>query len=247
MDQLLRAAELIKNSKKIVFFGGAGVSTESGIPDFRSADGLYLQNFGRFAPEEILSADFFKKHTEDFFSFYRKHMIYPDAQPNPAHIFLARLENIGKLSAVITQNIDGLHQRAGSRNVLELHGSVHSNHCLRCGKNYPLSLITASSGIPLCPACGGIVKPDVVLYGEPLPEGVFTKAADSVCNCDLLIVGGTSLSVYPAALLINFVRHKNILLFNKTNTSADIAASEAISLPIGQAFGSIAEKLNMPL
>ncbi len=226
---------LIEQSEKIVFFGGAGVSTESGLPDFRSADGIYGQKY-QYPPEYILSRRFFYEHTEEFYLFYRERMLYPDAKPNKAHIAVATLERKGKLSAVITQNIDGLHQKAGSSNVLELHGSVNRNYCIECKKEYPLDTITASAGVPQC-TCGGIIKPDVVLYGEQLDENVVAHSVEALRSSDLLIIGGTSLSVYPAAGLISYFRGKNTVVINKTPTLADRDATLVLSSPIGDVLG----------
>lgn len=224
--------QLIKGSGSIVFFGGAGVSTESGIPDFRSAGGLYRKNYA-YLPETILSHDFFTRHPEEFYAFYKDKMIFPDARPNAAHLALSRLEREGKLKAVITQNIDGLHQAAGSRNVLELHGSVHRSYCMTCGKHYSLDHILASKAVARCD-CGGIIKPDVVLYGEPLRDDIMRSAAAYIRKADLLIVGGTSLSVYPAAGLIDHYRGDKLVLINRTATNADGRAALCIREPIGE-------------
>lgn len=213
-DEYLKKVE---NAERIVFFGGAGVSTESGIPDFRSADGLYNMQY-RYPPETILSAEFFRNNTAEFFRFYFDKMVCKGVRPNAAHIKLAEWERTGKLSAVITQNIDGLHQAAGSRRVFELHGSIHRNHCVRCGKRYGLDEIMASApDIPLC-ECGGVIKPDVVLYGEALPEAAVVGAVGEIENADLLIVGGTSLTVYPAAGFVRFFRGgaDNVIVINKS-------------------------------
>ena len=203
-ENIRRLKELIDGSDNIVFFGGAGVSTESGIPDFRSVDGLYHQKFS-YPPETILSHTFFERHTEEFFDFYRTKMLAPDAQPNPAHRKLVQWEQEGRLKAVITQNIDGLHQKAGSREVLELHGSVLRNYCTRCGRFYGVEHIAESTGVPRC-ECGGIIKPDVVLYEEPLDEDVMIKAIHYIRQADVLLIGGTSLVVYPAAGLVTYYR-----------------------------------------
>lgn len=226
--------EIISKSDNIVFFGGAGVSTESGIPDFRSVDGLYSQKY-KYPPEMMISHSFFRSNPEEFFDFYINKMIFLDAKPNSAHKKLAELEKEGKLKAVITQNIDGLHQAAGSRNVLELHGSVHRNYCMKCGKFYDVNFIIASKGIPRC-SCGGIVKPDVVLYEEPLNSHVIGKAVDYIEQADVLIVGGTSLVVYPAAGLINYFRGSKLVLINKTPTSMDRRADLVINDSIGKVF-----------
>ena len=198
--QLKQLANWVAESSRIVFFGGAGVSTESGIPDFRSEDGLYRQHF-RYPPEVMLSHEFFMEHPEEFFQFYREKMVAPQIEPNDAHRILARWEEEGRLSAVITQNIDGLHQKAGSRKVWELHGSVYRNHCMECGKSWPLEKVLETDGVPRC-TCGGIIKPDVVLYGEGLEESVLQRSVQALERADLLIIGGTSLAVYPAAGLI---------------------------------------------
>ena len=232
-----RLREMIMGSDNIVFFGGAGVSTESGIPDFRSADGLYHQREA-YPPETILSRDFFSRHPEEFFSFYRSNMLFPNARPNAAHLTLSKLEKANKLKAVITQNIDGLHQSAGSRTVLELHGSVLSNHCIGCGMFYELAYILSGKGIPRC-TCGGIIKPDVVLYGEPLPGDVIEKSIQYISQSDLLIVGGTSLNVYPAAGLIDYYKGNKLVLINKTPTNADKRAALCIRDPIGETLGKV--------
>jgi len=239
MDKRLR--DYISRSKNAVFFGGAGVSTESGIPDFRSVDGLYSQQYD-YPPEEILSHTFFCRHTEEFFRFYRNKMLFPDALPNAAHRALAALEQAGRLSAVITQNIDGLHQRAGSRRVYELHGSVLRNHCMKCGRFYPLGHIISSAGIPRC-ECGGTVKPDVVLYEEPLDGDTIERSVEALAAADLLIIGGTSLNVYPAAGLIHYFRGGNIVVINKSPTPADAGASLVITGPIGEVMDIEGESL----
>ena len=224
--------QLIKSSGNIVFFGGAGVSTESGIPDFRSVDGLYQKKYA-YPPETILSHDFFTRHPEEFYAFYKDKMIYPAARPNAAHLALSRLEKDGKLEAVITQNIDGLHQSAGSRNVLELHGSVHRSYCMTCGTFHPLACVLEARDIPRCD-CGGIIKPDVVLYGEPLRDDILRSAIEYIRQADLLIVGGTSLRVYPAAGLIDHYRGGKLVLINRTATNADGRAALCIREPIGE-------------
>ncbi|NLM72474.1 MAG: NAD-dependent protein deacylase [Clostridiaceae bacterium] len=214
--------EIIDSSDNIVFFGGAGVSTASNIPDFRSADGLYSEKTNtHYSPEEMLSHDFFISHTKEFFNFYRSKMIYRDAKPNDAHITLAKLEKAGKLKAVITQNIDGLHQMAGSQNVLELHGSVHRNYCMKCGKFFDLDYILSTDDIPKCDNCGGTVKPDVVLYQESLDYDVLESSINYISKADVFIVGGTSLSVYPAAGLVNYYSGNKMILVNKTPTAYD--------------------------
>ena len=227
-----RLQKLIDAHRSIVFFGGAGASCESGIPDFRSTDGLYHQTW-RHPPEEILSHHFFEEQPEEFFRFYREKMLYPKAKPNAAHRALARWEQAGKLRAVITQNIDGLHQAAGSKNVLELHGSVHRNHCMRCGAFYALDEILRTDGVPRC-ACGGVIKPDVVLYEEALDGATMDAALQAIRAADLLIVGGTSLNVYPAAGLLRFFSGDALVVINKTPTPADRSADLVIQDAIGE-------------
>jgi len=234
-------AEAVKKSKNIVFFGGAGVSTESGIPDFRSAGGLYDADFEGCSPEEILSADYFRRNPELFYKFYRERMLFPDAKPGKAHAALAALERGGKLSCVITQNIDGLHQAAGSRMVLELHGTVHKNRCMVCGKIYNMYDILNSSGIPRCAACGGLIKPCVTLYGEMLPDGVFEAAAAVIRRADLLIIGGTSLTVYPAAGLASYFKGNCIAVLNRAATPADRDASIVIRDSVGTVLEDVVE------
>ena len=224
----------IKESDNVVFFGGAGVSTESGIPDFRSVDGLYNMKYD-YPPETIISHSFYRKNPEEFYRFYKNKMLFPDAQPNAAHKALAKLEQQGKVRAVITQNIDGLHQAAGSKAVLELHGSVHRNYCTRCGKFFGLSDILGMNGVPRC-ECGGIIKPDVVLYEEGLDQETLQKAVRYIQNAEILIIGGTSLTVYPAAGLIDYYRGKKLVLINKTATPMDERADLVISAPIGEVF-----------
>ena len=228
---------VIDEGRRIVFFGGAGVSTESGIPDFRSADGLYNQKY-KFPPERIISHSFFMSQPEEFYRFYRDRMIFPEAKPNAAHLKLAELERAGKLSAVITQNIDGLHTAAGSRNVIELHGSVHRNHCMKCGRAYGLDFIASTVGVPHCP-CGGIVKPDVVLYEEALNESDINAAINAISEADVLIIGGTSLAVQPAAGLRRFFNGRRLVVINKSPTSADSEADIVINGSIGETLGSI--------
>ena len=223
---------LIHNNASIVFFGGAGVSTESGIPDFRSESGLYNQQY-QYPPETMLSHSFFISHTEEFFDFYRSKMLYLDAIPNAAHIALAELEKNSKLKAIITQNIDGLHQKAGSKNVLELHGSVHRNFCTACGHLYGVEIIKESEGIPRC-ECGGVIKPDVVLYEEALNEEIMYKSVKAITKADLLIVGGTSLNVYPAAGLIRYYQGAKLVLINKSATPLDSQADLVIHDSIGK-------------
>ena len=227
----------IEASDNIVFFGGAGVSTESGIPDFRSVDGLYHQQFD-YPPETILSHTFFYQHPEYFYRFYRQKMLPLEAQPNAAHKKLAELETAGKLRAVVTQNIDGLHQKAGSKTVLELHGSIWRNYCTRCGKFYPPEFIRDCAGVPKCD-CGGVVKPDVVLYEEGLNEDVLHRAVHAISKADVLIVGGTSLTVYPAAGLIRYYRGSKLVLINRDETQYDTAADLVLRDPIGQIFAQL--------
>ena len=237
MDKIEKLNEMLRNSENVVFFGGAGVSTESGIPDFRSVDGLYNQKYD-FPPETILSDTFFFGNTEEFFRFYRDKMLCLNAQPNAAHLKLAELEKAGKLSAVVTQNIDGLHQKAGSKRVYELHGSVHRNYCLKCGKSYSAEFILNSKGVPCC-GCGGLIKPDVVLYGEQLDNAVVTGAINAIAECDMLIIGGTSLAVYPAAGLINYYRGKRLVIINMSPTGADSSADLLIEERIGEVLSKI--------
>ena len=232
-----RLKNWIDESRRIVFFGGAGVSTESGIPDFRSPDGLYHQRYD-VPPETILSHDFFLQRPEVFYRFYREKMICPTARPNAAHLALARLEQQGKLTAVITQNIDGLHQMAGSEKVLELHGSVLRNHCMWCGRAFDLQAVTGCEGVPHCP-CGGVIKPDVVLYGESLDPQVLDAAVSAIRSCDLLIVGGTSLAVWPAAGLIDYRRGAKLVVINKSPTPADDRADLVLHGAIGEILGEI--------
>ncbi len=238
MDEKIKTLQQwIDESRAIVFFGGAGVSTESGIPDFRSVDGLYNQKYA-WPPEEILSRTFFDARPEEFYRFYRDKMLCLDAQPNAAHKKLAELEAAGRLRSVVTQNIDGLHQKAGSKRVWELHGSVHRNYCMRCHKPYAVEEIKEGTGVPRC-SCGGTVKPDVVLYEEGLDSATIEGAVADIQAADLLIIGGTSLAVYPAAGLINYYRGSRLVLINKSPTPYDDRASLAINLPIGQVLGQI--------
>lgn len=237
-----RVKEVLDRSKKVVFFGGAGVSTESNIPDFRSEAGLYkaMNDYG-YSPEHMLSRTFFMNHTEKFYDYYKKNLIYPDAQPNKAHLALAKLEAEGKLNGVVTQNIDGLHQKAGSKNVYELHGSVLRNICMDCGAKYDLEYImdedNCHNGMPHCEKCGGLVKPDVVLYEEPLDDEVIMGAVKAISEADTMIVGGTSLVVYPAAGLINYFRGKDLVLINKSETGYDSQATLVINDSIGKVLG----------
>lgn len=239
MNQALKS--ILEKSKRIAFLGGAGISTESGIPDFRSSDGIYKaqQAYG-VPPEILLSHDFFEGYPEIFFDYYRKNLIYPDAKPNRAHKALARLEQGGKLNAVITQNIDNLHQLAGSRNVLELHGSVYRNHCVKCRAFYPVSAILKTKGVPRCD-CGGIIKPDVVLYGEGLDERVLSASIRAIREADTMIVGGTSLAVYPAAGLIDYFRGSELVLINLSSTPRDREATLCLHEKIGDALADLAE------
>lgn len=236
MEQL---RDWIKQSENIVFFGGAGISTESGIPDFRSVDGLYNTKY-KYPPETILSYSFYRENPKEFFQFYRDKMLYLGAAPNQGHIALAKLEKIGKLKAVITQNIDGLHQKAGSEKVYELHGSVLRNYCLSCGKFYPVEHIVKSKGIPRC-KCGGKIKPDVVLYEERLNQKVMEGAVRAIAAADLLIIGGTSLSVYPASGLIQYYEGEKLVLINKNNTEIDIKADLFIKNEFGKVMSEAVE------
>ena len=237
-DKQKQLQDWIDESAYIVFFGGAGVSTESGIPDFRSVDVLYHQQYD-YPPETILSHTFFARNPEEFFSFYRAKMLCLDAKPNAAHLKLAELEAAGKLKAVITQNIDGLHQAAGSREVLELHGSVHRNYCQRCGKSFSARDILQSTGVPRCDACGGVIKPDVVLYEESLDADVLNRAVQHLRRADLLLVGGTSLAVYPAAGLLQYYGGSRLVLLNKSATPYDSNADLVLREPIGEVLGRI--------
>lgn len=229
--------EMIKESNRIVFFGGAGVSTESGIPDFRSEDGLYRQKYS-VPPEVILSADYFYAHTEEFYEFYRDKMLCLSAKPNAAHEKLAEWERAGKLSAVVTQNIDGLHQAAGSRKVFELHGSVHRNYCLKCKKQYSAEFILKSEGVPRC-TCGGLVKPDVVLYGEPLDDNTVAGAVSAIRNADMLMIAGTSLSVYPAAGFVGYFRGKRRVLINRDETPFDGECDLVVHEKVGEVLSKL--------
>lgn len=234
MDQeIARLKELTEKSRAMVFFGGAGVSKESGIPDFRSVDGLYHQAY-RYPPETILSRSFYEKNPEEFYRFYRDKMLYLDAEPNPAHKKLAQWEREGRLLAVITQNIDGLHQLAGSREVIELHGTVHRNICQKCGRVYGMIDILNSQGVPRCFSCGGVIKPDVVLYEEALDTGKLQQAVEHISQADLLIVAGTSLVVYPAAGLLDYFQGRHLVLINKTETAKDSRADLVIRDSIGK-------------
>lgn len=231
--------EIIDCSNRIVFFGGAGVSTESRIPDFRSENGIFnsMQKYGE-TPEKLVSHSYFINHTEEFYQYYKENLIFNDAKPNKAHIAIAKLEEIGKLKAVITQNIDGLHQKAGSKNVLELHGNANRNYCQICNKKYDANYILESENIPRC-ECGGIIKPDVVLYEEPLNTGLLNFATSYIESADTLIVGGTSLVVYPAAGLITHFKGENLVLINKSPTDYDSFADLVINEPIGETLGKL--------
>ncbi len=238
MNQIEELQKMIDEHENIVFFGGAGVSTESGIPDFRSTDGLYHQEYD-YPPETILSHTFFQREPKEFFRFYRNKMLELDAKPNPAHCKLAQLEQVGKVKAVITQNIDGLHQLAGSKEVYELHGSVHRNYCMKCGKFYDARYMKEAQGdIPKC-SCGGIIKPDVVLYEEALDQETIRKSIAALSKADMVIVGGTSLVVYPAAGLLDYFNGEDLVLINKSATSRDRSAKLLIKMPIGEVFSQI--------
>lgn len=234
--------QIIRENKHIVFFGGAGVSTESGIPDFRSVDGLYNQQYD-YPPETILSHSFYRRNPGEFYRFYRNKMLFPDATPNMAHRMLARLEELGKLDAVITQNIDGLHQAAGSRKVYELHGSVLRNYCESCHAFYDLPYVMASEGVPRCSKCGGSVKPDVVLYEEGLDQDTVSGAVNAIRQANVLIIGGTSLAVYPAAGLIDYFQGDHLIVINMSPTPRDRYADLCIQEPIGQVFGALKDIL----
>ena len=235
--EVAKLQEIIDDSRNIVFFGGAGVSTESNIPDFRSADGLYHQKY-KYTPEQSVSHSFFVRNTKEFYEFYKTKMMFLDAKPNPAHLKLAELEKSGKLSAVITQNIDGLHQAAGSKNVQELHGSIHRNYCQKCHKFYDAAYVKNSEGIPRC-TCGGLIKPDVVLYEEGLDSDIIQNSIRAISNADTLIIGGTSLVVYPAAGFIDYFRGKHLVVINKGATAREVGAELTIAAPIGEILGQI--------
>ena len=228
---------MIDESNRIVFFGGAGVSTESNIPDFRSEDGLYQQKY-KYSPEQVVSHSFFMKYPEAFYEFYKEKMMILDAKPNAAHLKLAELEQAGKLQAVVTQNIDGLHQAAGSRKVYELHGSIHRNYCMKCGKFYDAEYVKNSEGIPRC-SCGGMIKPDVVLYEEGLDQKTIQGAVEAISSADMLIIGGTSLVVYPAAGFIDYFHGKHLVVINKSETARTVRAELVISASIGEVLGAI--------
>lgn len=238
MSEIETLQKWVNESQRIVFFGGAGVSTESGVPDFRSVDGLYNQKYD-YPPEEILSHTFFVRKTDEFYRFYKDKMLYTDVKPNKAHLKLAELEKAGKLTAVVTQNIDGLHQAAGSKKVYELHGTVHKNYCVDCGKFFDLQYIIDSDGLPKCDKCGGIVKPDVVLYEEGLDDSTVSGAVKAITEADMLIIGGTSLNVYPAAGLINYYRGNKLVLINMSKTPMDGRANLCIYEKIGEVLSQI--------
>ena len=235
--EIAELQKIIDESSRIVFFGGAGVSTESGIPDFRSADGIYHQKY-KYSPEQVVSHSSFIKYPEAFYEFYKEKMMMLDAKPNPAHLKLAELERAGKLKAVITQNIDNLHQMAGSKKVLELHGSVYRNYCMKCHRFYDFAHMKASTGVPRC-ECGGIIKPDVVLYEEGLDNQTINEAVKAISEAQVLIIGGTSLAVYPAAGLIDYFRGEHLVVINKSPTPRDRYADLLIQGPIGQVFSQI--------
>lgn len=238
-EKIAELQKIIDGSRRIVFFGGAGVSTESGIPDFRSVDGLYNMSY-QYPPEEIISHSFFTRNTKEFYRFYKDRMLVTDAKPNKAHLKLAELEKSGKLKAVVTQNIDGLHQAAGSKTVYELHGSVLRNYCMKCGKFFPASYVKECEGVPKCDACGGTIKPDVVLYEESLDMGVMEKAVNAIERADTMIVAGTSLVVYPAAGLLNYFHGNHLVLINKDATPADARADLVIHGKVGEVLDQIA-------
>lgn len=240
-QEVQQLQNMIDESQRIVFFGGAGVSTESNIPDFRSADGLYHQSY-KYSPEQVVSHSFFMQHTEAFYEFYKEKMMILDAKPNPAHLKLAELERAGKLTAVVTQNIDGLHSAAGSKKVYELHGSILRNYCMKCGEFYSAEYVKRSDGIPRCEKCGGVIKPDVVLYEEGLDSTTIQGAVQAISEADMLIIGGTSLVVYPAASFIDYFRGKYLVLINKSDTARNVHTSLSISAPIGQILSRIEVK-----
>ena len=234
MTDIEMLRNIIDNSENIVFFGGAGVSTESGIPDFRGNGGLYTKESDDVSPEEKLHISYLKANPSGFYEYYKNNMICTWAKPNDAHYMLANLEKEGKLKAVITQNIDGLHQMAGSQRVIELHGTVHKNYCMDCGTNYPLDYVLESDGVPYCEKCGGVVRPDVVMYGEGLDAKAWYEAEEAIYNCDTLIVGGTSLTVYPACTLVDNYEGEHLIIINKTPTPKDSDAELVINEPIGK-------------
>ncbi len=240
-EKIEKLQQMIDESNHIVFFGGAGVSTESHIPDFRSTDGLYHQTY-KYPPEVMVSHTFYTQHTEEFYDFYKNKMIFLDAKPNKAHLKLAEMERAGKLSAIVTQNIDGLHQAAGSKNVFELHGSVHRNYCQKCGKFFDVNYVVNAKGVPYCDECGGIIKPDVVLYEEGLDSQTINGAVRAISKADMLIIGGTSLVVYPAAGMIDYFKGKYLAVLNRDATSRDKQADLCITDPIGEVLGRIRYK-----
>lgn len=235
--EVAKLQEIIDDSQNIVFFGGAGVSTESEIPDFRSADGIYQQQY-KYSPEQIVSHTFFYRNTEAFYEFYKEKMMFLDAKPNAAHKKLAELEEAGKLTAIITQNIDGLHQAAGSKNVYEIHGSIMRNYCRKCGEFYDASYVKYAEGIPKC-SCGGLIKPDVVLYEESLDSGLIQKSIQAIGEADTLIIGGTSLVVYPAAGFVDYFHGKHLVVINKSETVKAVGAELTIAAPIGEIMSRI--------
>ena len=237
-DKVKQLKEIVDNTDNLVFFGGAGVSTESGIPDFRSTDGLYNMKY-KYPPETIVSHTFFVRRTEEFYEFYKDKMMALDAKPNKAHYKLAQWEKEGKCRAVVTQNIDGLHQMAGSKKVLELHGSIHRNYCTKCGKFFDAAYVKNNEGVPRCDACGGLVKPDVVLYEEGLDSQTFSDAVYAISHADVLIIGGTSLAVYPAAGMIDYFRGSHLVLINRSSTPRDSQADLVINDSIGEVFGQL--------
>lgn len=237
-EQIKKLQEMIDDSKRIVFFGGAGVSTESNIPDFRSADGIYHQSY-KYSPEEVVSHSFFMRNTEAFYDFYKEKMMILDAKPNPAHLKLAELEAAGKLTAVVTQNIDGLHQAAGSKKVYELHGSIMRNYCMDCHTFYDAEYVKSAEGIPCCEKCGGTIKPDVVLYEEGLDSATVNGAIRAIADADMMIIGGTSLIVYPAASFIDYFRGKYLVVINKSETGRTVHTDLTIHAPIGEVFSQI--------
>ncbi|MCD8019043.1 MAG: NAD-dependent protein deacylase [Clostridiales bacterium] len=237
-DKIKKLKEIVDNTDNLVFFGGAGVSTESGIPDFRSVDGLYNLKY-KYPPETIISHTFFMRRTEEFYEFYKDKMMALDAKPNKAHEKLAQWEKKGKCKAVVTQNIDGLHQMAGSKKVMELHGSIHRNYCMKCGKFFDAAYVKKSDGVPRCDACGGLIKPDVVLYEEGLDNQTVSDAIYAISHADVMIIGGTSLVVYPAAGMIDYFRGSHLILVNKSSTSRDSHADLVINDSIGEVFGQL--------
>lgn len=237
-EQIKKLQEMIDDSKRIVFFGGAGVSTESNIPDFRSADGIYHQSY-KYSPEEVVSHSFFVRNTEAFYDFYKEKMMILDAKPNPAHLKLAELEAAGKLTAVVTQNIDGLHQAAGSKKVYELHGSIMRNYCMDCHTFYDAEYVKSAEGIPCCEKCGGTIKPDVVLYEEGLDSATVNGAIRAIADADMMIIGGTSLIVYPAASFIDYFRGKYLVVINKSETGRAVHTDLTIHAPIGEVLSQI--------